>query len=386
MKPLLPLSLILSSVLSAALLASDASAEAVPKAAPEVKKAETKAADAVKKAGTKAADAVKKAETKATDTAKKVETKAADTAKKVETKAADTAKKAETKAADTAKKVETKAVDTTKKDGKKVEAAGKPAAQPAPEPAPVAAADPVPAMEEETIQLVADENTAPRAEGLGTPAPDPASTTNEPEAKPVPAKESKPRYKRSTPIKLMILTSNYDTPRFLAEKALETANCPIIIIPENTPVPDRGTPLTFKAPGKGKELTVKAEDLSRFLAFTRPLNLIILGNLDVVPEIYRLAVPETVKVIHVDDRAWKLNAVKLDNILNTDHRIYNAYCVHNQERAKAGADEEKSKEEPVEEIRPAVTVPEEAAPSAETGAVTVIEEEVILEPVPAPVN
>lgn len=263
------------------------------------------------------------------------------------------------------------------------ESAAEPAPAPAPAAEPAAAPAPVPAAEEETIQLIEDESVPQKGEGLGSPAPDPASTTNEPGAKPVPPKEAEVRYKRSTPIKLMILTSNYDTPRFLAEEALKAAKCPVIVIPENTPVPDRDTPLTFKASAKEKELTVKAEDLSRFLAFTRPLYLIVLGNKDVVPDIYRLAVPAKVKVISVDDPAWKVNAVKLDNILNTDHRIYNAYCRYNQERAGDG-----SREEPAEEIRPAAAAPAEAgtAASAETDDEAASDDEVKLAPIPAPAD
>ena len=197
------------------------------------------------------------------------------------------------------------------------------AAQPAPEaaPAPETAA-PAPVVEAEpTVQPAA----------VGEPAPDPASTVNEKEDVAEKKAEKKPVYKASKLIPYLILTSNYATPLFLAETAQKKTKCPVIVVPEALPFPEKGTLLTVRMPGD-ETVMIRAEDLSRFLAYLRPRNVIILGNSDVVPPIYSLAVPSGSKLIQVNDRAWKVNAIRLDDLLNTSPSIYHAYRTYNKQR------------------------------------------------------
>lgn len=203
------------------------------------------------------------------------------------------------------------------------------AAQPAPE-----TAAPAPAVEAEpTVQPTA----------VGEPAPDPASTVNEKEDVAEKKAEKKPVYKASKLIPYLILTSNYATPLFLAETAQKKTKCPVIVVPEALPFPEKGTLLTVRMPGD-ETVMIRAEDLSRFLAYLRPRNVIILGNSDVVPPIYSLAVPSGSKLIQVNDRAWKVNAIRLDDLLNTSPSIYHAYRTYNKQRMIQAEKAEKARE------------------------------------------
>ena len=42
--------------------------------------------------------------------------------------------------------------------------------------------------------------------------------------------------------------------------------------------------------------------------------------------------PSGSKLIQVDDRAWKVNAIRLDDLLNTSPSIYHAYRTYNKQR------------------------------------------------------
>ena len=203
-----------------------------------------------------------------------------------------------------------------------------------------AAEQPAPAAEQPGVQEAAQPAPAAKAEApaaeparsVGEPAPDPASTVNEKESLPGKNEEKKNvTYKGSKLIPYLILTANYATPVFLAETAQKKAGCPVIIVPEALPFPEKGTLLTVRMSGS-ESLMIRAEDLSKFLADLRPRNVIILGNSDVVPPIYSLAVPASSKLIQVDDRAWKVDAIRLDDLLNTSPAIYHAYRKYNKER------------------------------------------------------
>lgn len=167
---------------------------------------------------------------------------------------------------------------------------------------------------------------------------------NENENLPEKKAEREPTYKESKLIPYLILTSNYATPRFLAETARKKAGCPVIIVPEALPVPEKGTLLAVRMPND-EAMMIRAEDLSRFLAYLRPRNVIILGNSDVVPPIYSLAVPSGSGLIQVNDRAWKVNAIRLDDLLNTSPSIYRAYRKYNKQRMIQAEQEAQAREQ-----------------------------------------
>ena len=189
-------------------------------------------------------------------------------------------------------------------------AAAKPAAKPAPAKAvakPVAAAKPAPAPAAPAKKYV-----------VPAPAPaDPAFTTNEAVELPAKPAPSQTKYRKNVPIKFVMITSNYPTARFLADQSREKANCTIIVVPEGLPFPERGTLLTVIPARSDDAFSIRAEHLSRVLAYLRPLNVIMLGNDKVLPPFYRPAIPSSCNVINVTDTAWHVNAQILDNLFNT---------------------------------------------------------------------
>lgn len=158
---------------------------------------------------------------------------------------------------------------------------------------------------------------------------DPAFTTNE--AVELPAKKAPQpvKYRKSKPIKYLMITSNYPTARFLADEARKLVGCTIIVVPEDLPFPERGTLLTVIPANAEDAFSIRAEHLSRFLAYLRPLNIIMLGNDKILPPFYRPALPSFCNVISLTDTAWHVNAQTLDNIFNTNLTLYKSYSRYN---------------------------------------------------------
>lgn len=233
-----------------------------------------------------------------------------------------------------------------KKPAAAVTAAKPAAAKPAAKPAAVkpAAAKPVaaktaakPAKKKAEVKAAEKQTAAKPAEdkkfAVPAPAPaDPASTTNESVELPAKPAPRPVKYRKNVPIKFVMITSNYPTARFLADKSREKADCTIIIVPEELPFPERGTLLTVIPARADDAFSIRAEHLSRFLAYLRPLNVILLGNEKVLPPFYRPAVPSFCNVIRVADTAWHVNAQTLDNVFNTDQALYKSYSRYNYQR------------------------------------------------------
>ena len=129
-----------------------------------------------------------------------------------------------------------------------------------------------------------------------------------------------------------MITSNYPTARFLADEARKQAGCTIIVVPEELPFPERGTLLTVIPARADDAFSIRAEHLSRFLAYLRPLNIIMLGNDKILPPFYRPALPSFCNVINITDTAWHVNAQMLDNIFNTNQKLYKSYSRYNYQR------------------------------------------------------
>ena len=241
----------------------------------------------------------------------------------------------------------------------------KPAPAPAAKPAPAPVAKPAPEVKEAEVVKAPEPAPDPETDvaGLREPAADPASTVNDPvpeAAKPAPVRK---KYRRSEPIRYLIITANYATPRFLADRARKVADCTVVVVPENLRTPARDTLLTVIPANQHDTFTLRAEHLSRFLAYIRPINVIFLGNSDVVPPCYRKAVPSYCNVINAGDAAWKVNAVTLDNVLNTSKTIYRSYTRYNYQR-KLEADR-KAKEEQERAAAESAVAEQKEEPAAE---------------------
>ncbi len=180
------------------------------------------------------------------------------------------------------------------------------------------------------------------------------------------AKESKPVvYKASKLIPYVLLTANYEIPRVFAETARKQLNVPYIIILDNSKAPAADAKAVFFPPKAEKPVMIQAKDISKLLAYLRARDVVILGNTDCVPAFYAKAVPAGSRKIMVNSADWRLNAIKLSNILGSNKitksleqyrerraaeleqkRI--AYEEAQQRKAEAIRDAEKSEQELVE--------------------------------------
>ena len=216
--------------------------------------------------------------------------------------------------------------------------AAKAEAKPVAKPAAKAEAKPVakPAAKAEVKQTAKPVAKAEeKKDKFKIPAPakaDPAFTTNEKVELPEKKAPQPVKYRKSKPVRFLMITSNYPTARFLADEARKQAGCTIIVVPEELPFPERGTLLTVIPARADDAFSIRAEHLSRFLAYLRPLNIIMLGNDKILPPFYRPALPSFCNVINITDTAWHVNAQMLDNIFNTNQDLYKSYSRYNYQR------------------------------------------------------
>ena len=195
--------------------------------------------------------------------------------------------------------------------------------------------------EEETPQTEAIAS-APQEAPAPEPTPAPMLSQEEnAEQESAAAKAEEPVYKYNHPIRNLILTSNYEIPALLAETAREENDVPYLLIPANLPCPASDTAIRFGG-GKAKnDFTIPAEHLSKFIAYLRPQNVIILGNREYVSDIYRSAVPGRINVIEMDDTDWKINALKLRDQLRSPE-VYKAYIDRRKEQIRKKREEAKA--------------------------------------------
>ncbi len=144
---------------------------------------------------------------------------------------------------------------------------------------------------------------------------------------PVTQKEDAPAYKKCKLIENIILTADYQVPRMLAETACNELNVPYLLIMGDAKQPDINTQIMFFAPGSGEPLVINAKDLSKFLAYIRARNVIILGNADYVPAFYSKAIPAASRRIRITDADWQVNSVYLSSVLRSDKpgKAYRAF-------------------------------------------------------------
>ena len=127
--------------------------------------------------------------------------------------------------------------------------------------------------------------------------------------------ETVPDYKQSKPIEYLLLTSDQPLPLLLADTARKEKDIPFLAIPRDMEMLEEETPIRFGGSDEEQDFSIQALYLSKFIAYMRPLNVIILGDEKCVPEVFRGAVPEEIPVVEFKDRDWKINAMRLQDIL-----------------------------------------------------------------------
>ncbi len=165
------------------------------------------------------------------------------------------------------------------------------------------------------------------------------------------APEKPVKYKLSKLIPAVIITADYEMPRVFTQTARRELNVPYIMILGNAKDPAPETEMVFMAPKATKAVSLKAKDLSKFLAYLRARDVIILGNTDYVPAFYSLAIPGTSRKVVIADADWQVNAVKLSNVLNSG-KIYDSYLKYEAAR-KADLEQKRAAYEKAEQEKAA---------------------------------
>lgn len=118
-------------------------------------------------------------------------------------------------------------------------------------------------------------------------------------------------YRKSKKVEYLIMTSNYLSPSILAELARQEAKCPYILFPAKNTKGD----IVVIMPEKKDSFTIDEADLSKFIAFMNPQNVVFLGNEDFVSKKYRQALPSRMDYTNISNANWNINAIILSNLL-----------------------------------------------------------------------
>jgi len=148
-------------------------------------------------------------------------------------------------------------------------------------------------------------------------------------------------YKKHKPLPFLLIVANYRIPRKVIAEYLRTKyDVPYILLPSNPGRPSKDDQVYFSG-GRNSageiEVALPAPQLSRFIAYLRPETVIILGDESYINPVYRLAVPESVRMVEFSNAEWKVNTVRLDEFfrktLKTDVSDHYLDYLQNQDAA-----------------------------------------------------
>ena len=113
-------------------------------------------------------------------------------------------------------------------------------------------------------------------------------------------------------IQTLIVTGNYATSRLLAELIQKTNKQPILLVPA-----DNSNKIYFMPPpSRAKPLTIKNEQLTNFINFLRPKQIMILGDKKFVPKKYTDEIGTNQIVWRLTGDNWKKMAASAGRLLN----------------------------------------------------------------------
>lgn len=316
--------------LAAAKAAAEADAKAKAEAAAKAKAEADAAAKAAAEADAKAkaeADAKAKAEADAAAKAKREadDAEAVANAKAREAKAVAAAKaKAE---ADAKKQAEAEAVAKAEAEQKAVEAAAKAEAE----------QKAVEAARKEKAKAEADAKNSLDTAASAPNAEQSSEKSDEQQFAPVSGNQPQEKplfgFRTHKPVKYLLIVANNKIPKdVFADFISREYDVPYILLPASAEAPAPDTDLFF-VPGSSDEfengiIQFKAPRLSAFIAYLRPLNVIFLGDSHYINGDYKLAVPDdgNINMLDFADSEWRINAVRLDNLLKPRSReVYDHY-------------------------------------------------------------
>ena len=123
-------------------------------------------------------------------------------------------------------------------------------------------------------------------------------------------------YKKHKPLPYLIIVANYRIPRKVIAEYLRTRyDVPYILLPSDPGRPSKDDQVFFSGGKRNSgelEVALPAPQLSRFIAYLRPETVVILGDDSYINPVYRMAVPENVRMVEFSSPEWKVNTLRLD--------------------------------------------------------------------------
>ncbi len=124
-------------------------------------------------------------------------------------------------------------------------------------------------------------------------------------------------YKRANQnISTLVITSNIDMPRIMADLIQYTTRQPYILFP----VKNGGK--IFLCAAEKDALEIKESDVSRIINFLNPQQIIVLGNKDMFIPKYLKMIPENQTVMMIYNQNWEMVAKTLSQFFNKSNMYY----------------------------------------------------------------
>ena len=147
-------------------------------------------------------------------------------------------------------------------------------------------------------------------------------------------------YKKHKPLPYLLIVANYRIPRKVIAEYLRTKyDVPYILLPSDPGKPSKDDQVFFSGGKRNSgeiEVALPAPQLSRFIAYLRPETVIILGDDSYINPVYRMAVPDFVRLVEFSSPEWKVNTVRLDEFfrktLKTDLSDHYLDFLQNQDK------------------------------------------------------
>jgi len=115
----------------------------------------------------------------------------------------------------------------------------------------------------------------------------------------------------------LVITSNYNQPRILADVVMSATDQPYILLPTKDQ-----TKIFFIPAHRKPALEIKEADLTRFICFVNPQQIIVLGDERYIPAKYMQSIPDEYTSMIVYNSDWTKVAKTLGTFFNKPNVYY----------------------------------------------------------------
>ena len=113
----------------------------------------------------------------------------------------------------------------------------------------------------------------------------------------------------------LVIVSNYQSPRLMAELIQNESRAPYILLPTN----ESGDGRIVVCPPKQKSIQIREARFNTFVRFLNPKRIVVIGNDRYVNKRYVDMLDRTIPVVRIDSADWGRMAEALNFLLNLSH-------------------------------------------------------------------